>query len=126
MIFDSEFVIAMSRRPGSALRARAETFLSIGRPVVAYVARATVCEVATGCITRPEANALLRDFTVIEIDDDVSWYASRIARQLKGTGMHIGDNDVWIAATALVFGLPLVSNNARHLGRVPGLKLLSY
>lgn len=126
MIFDSEFVIAMGRRPGSVLRNRAEAFLSVGRPAVSYIARATTCEVATGCSSRAEVDELLRDFTVIETDDDVAWQASRIARQLKGTGQHIGDNDVWIAATALVFDLPLVSNNLKHFGRVPGLKILGY
>ncbi len=31
---------------------------------------------------------------------------------------------VWVLV--VVFGLPLVSNNTRHFGRVPGLKLLAY
>ena len=38
----------------------------------------------------------------------------------------IGDNDVWIAATALAFDLPLVSPNARHFSRVPGLTIAAY
>jgi tRNA(fMet)-specific endonuclease VapC len=49
-----------------------------------------------------------------------------VSRDLKGAGLHIGDNDVWIAATALAHGLPLVSLNARHFGRVPGLQVLEY
>jgi predicted nucleic acid-binding protein len=126
MLFDSEFVIAMSRRPGGAQRTRAETFLSQGRPTAFYISRATTAEVAAGCETRAEADALLRSYTVIEINDDVSWQASRLARELKGYGLHIGDNDIWIAATALVYELPLVSNNKRHLSRVPGLELRSY
>jgi tRNA(fMet)-specific endonuclease VapC len=62
----------------------------------------------------------------VEIDEAIAWETSRIARELKGKGLHIGDNDVWIAATALAHGLPLVSNNAQHLGRVKGLRLLGY
>ncbi len=38
----------------------------------------------------------------------------------------MGDNDLWIAATALAEDLPLVTRDARHLGRVAGLRLLSY
>ena len=38
----------------------------------------------------------------------------------------IGDNDIWIAATALEFGLPLVSNNQKHFARIAGLKLAVY
>ena len=33
---------------------------------------------------------------------------------------------LWIAATALNFGLPLVSNNKKHFARVPGLDLRGY
>lgn len=56
----------------------------------------------------------------------MAWQASRISRLLIRTGLHLGDNDVWIAATALAYGLPLVSRNARHFSRVPGLTLAEY
>jgi predicted nucleic acid-binding protein len=65
-------------------------------------------------------------FTVIEIDENIAWTASRIARELRTGGQHIGDNDIWIAATALAFSLPLVSRNARHFGRVSGLRVFIY
>lgn len=126
MLFDSEFVIAMSRRPDSAMRTRAELFLAKHQPVTLYISRVTTSEVSAGFIDRADATAVLRKFTAIEIDENLAWQASRITRHLKGTGLHIGDNDVWIAATALAYGLPLVSNNARHLGRVPGLDLRAY
>lgn len=126
MLFDSEFVIAMSRRPDSALRMRAETFLGEHQPAGLYISRVTSCEVAVGCENRGQAEFLLRDFTPLEINDEVAWRASRVARELKGTGLHIGDNDVWLAATALAYGLPLVSNNKRHPGRVTGLDLRGY
>lgn len=35
-------------------------------------------------------------------------------------------HDLWIAATALNFWLPLVSNNKKHFARVPGLDLRGY
>ena len=40
--------------------------------------------------------------------------------------MLIGTNDLWIAATAVVFDLPLVSRNVVEFRRVPGLHVLSY
>ena len=64
-------------------------------------------------------------FTVVEIDERVAWTASRVARALKPAGAHIGDNDVWIAATALAYGLPLVSRNVRHFARVANRQVVA-
>jgi tRNA(fMet)-specific endonuclease VapC len=126
MLFDTEFVIAVSRGEKAASRQRAAAFLTQHPSPRFYASRVSWSEVAEGCATVEDSERYFNQFTILEVDADVAWVASRIARQLKGTGQHIGDNDVWIAATALVFGLPLVSNNTRHFGRVPGLKLLDY
>ena len=50
------------------------------------------------------------------------WAELRGALRSKGSG--IADNDLLIAATAIRFGLTLVSRDARHFARVPGLTLL--
>jgi len=39
------------------------------------------------------------------------------------TGTPIGNNDVWIAAHALVLDLTLVTNNTREFERLPQLRL---
>lgn len=126
MLLDTEFIIALSRSPGSASYLRARAFLRLHRPAGLYVSRVTACEIAAGFAERAAAEALLAPYTHLEIDADTAWQASRLFRELRGKGLPIGDNDVWIAATALQFGLPLVSNNARHMGRVPGLDLRGY
>jgi len=43
---------------------------------------------------------------------------------LRSQGNTIADNDLLIAATAIRFGMTLVSGNLRHFARVPGLELL--
>ncbi|HRG57101.1 MAG TPA: type II toxin-antitoxin system VapC family toxin, partial [Lacunisphaera sp.] len=58
--------------------------------------------------------------------EHVAWIASRLSRDLDRRGLPIGDNDIWIAATALAYRLPLVSRNARHFDRVPGLNIEEY
>jgi predicted nucleic acid-binding protein len=35
-------------------------------------------------------------------------------------------NDLWIAATALANGMPVVTRNVKHFQRVPGLSVISY
>ena len=40
--------------------------------------------------------------------------------------MLIGANDLWIAATAVAFGKPIVTKNDRHFRRVPRLGVMRY
>lgn len=126
MLFDSEFIIALGRGEQSVGRQRCDRFLAQHRPPQLYTSRVSWAEVAEGFETLVDHERVVGRFTLLEMDAEIAWIASRLARVLKRSGQHIGDNDVWIAATALGFGLPLVSNNARHFGRVPGLKLLAY
>jgi predicted nucleic acid-binding protein len=55
----------------------------------------------------------------------IPFYA-RVCTQAQVDGFYgdIGQNDLWIAAVALANGLPLVSRNKRHFGKVEGLKLV--
>jgi tRNA(fMet)-specific endonuclease VapC len=46
-----------------------------------------------------------------------------VAAHLQQTGKPIGEMATQIAAHALALGLRLVTHNARHFKRVPGLKL---
>ena len=45
---------------------------------------------------------------------------------LLGQGTPIGQNDTLIAAHALSLGATLVTNNAKHFGRVPGLSMANW
>ena len=126
MLFDSEFLIAAAGQRGAPRRARAEAFLRAHLDAPLYTSRVCWAEFAEGCGSPAEANQGTARFTIIGLSETVAWEASRLARLLKTAGRHIGDNDVWIAATALAYGLPLVSRNTRHFARVPGLTLAEY
>jgi len=126
MLFDRKFLIAAAGQRGAPRRARTEAFLRAHLDAPLYTSRICWAEFAEGCGSPAETNQGTARFTVIEINQSVAWQASRIARLLVRTGRTIGDNDVWIAATALAHGLPLVSRNARHFARVPGLTIAEY
>ena len=66
---------------------------------------------------------LLRVVHVIQLDEDVMRRFARIRGALRRQGMKLGDPDILIGATALHFGLTLVTRNQRHFRRIPGLKL---
>lgn len=46
--------------------------------------------------------------------------------ELAAAGNRLDDFDLLIGACALSNGLPLVSNNVRHFGRIKGLKLANW
>ena len=125
MFFDTEFLICLEGGRGAAKQKRALDFLESYDGVL-FTSRVCWMEFASGFNDIAGVHASLQEFEIKEVDEAIAWHASRIARELKGSGLHIGDNDVWIAATALVHRRPLVSNNVRHLGRVAGLDLRSY
>lgn len=48
---------------------------------------------------------------------------AQLRGQLRQSGQLISDFDIVIAATALHYDLTLLTQNRRHFGRIPGLKL---
>lgn len=57
----------------------------------------------------------------LEIDEDVARENAKLRAQLESQGKSIGVNDSWIAATALAYGLAVVTRNEGEFNRVPGL-----
>jgi tRNA(fMet)-specific endonuclease VapC len=90
----------------------------------------TYCELQVGIArsSKPQENQLaLTEFLApLEVLDFPSGAASAfgaIRAHLQAAGTPIGNYDLLIAAHALHLGLPLVTNNTREFGRVPGLRI---
>ena len=80
--------------------------------------------------TNPEREArLLREFLlgveVIPLDDATCRIFARERSRLRESGNLIGDMDILIGATALRYGMTLLSNNRRHFERLDGLTIIS-
>lgn len=75
---------------------------------------------------RARWEAFLSPFFLLPVTPDVAWEFGRAARHLRGVGQLIGTNDLWIAATALANGMPVVTRNVEHFRRVPHLDVESY
>lgn len=73
--------------------------------------------------------ALIREFLQIAIlllpDQSTSERYGQVKAELAGIGKLIPDNDIWIAATARRFDLPLVTRD-RHFAAVPRLTTLAW
>jgi predicted nucleic acid-binding protein len=51
---------------------------------------------------------------------------ARLKCPLRKAGMTIDDFDILIAATAIVKGLTVVTNNEKHFSRIEGLKIVNW
>ena len=56
-------------------------------------------------------------------DVDVAQRAGDITAQLERSGVPIGNEDVFIGATALQHNLIVASRNTEHFSRIPGLRV---
>jgi predicted nucleic acid-binding protein len=126
MLFDSTFLIHLSGQRGRKHCEQAMGFLRRHPDIPLYASRVAWAEFAEGCENVEDVYTGLARFTIAEVTEQIAWTASRLSRDLGRRGLPIGDNDVWIAATALAYRLPLVSRNARHFARVPGLSVEEY
>jgi tRNA(fMet)-specific endonuclease VapC len=128
MILDTTFLIDLERelikkKPGTAsgfLKAYAEAVMRIS-----VITLGELCEGYRG----EDEHALLelvQPYDIVEIGKEISLRYGKISRIQRNAGTRIGDNDLWIAATALALGEPLVTRDASHFPRIPQLSILSY
>lgn len=58
---------------------------------------------------------------ILALTDDVIMKAASIYADLHQRGMLIGDDDILIAATGLIYDLTIITNNENHFNRIKGL-----
>jgi predicted nucleic acid-binding protein len=66
----------------------------------------------------------MRNVVVLPYDAGVARTWGHVAALLEKQGQPISENDIWIAACCIRHGLPLVTLNRSHFGRIPELQIL--
>ena len=127
LVFDTCFLIdlerEMRRGPGKAhlfLQQHAQS-----RPCLTWIVAGEFAE-GFGDIQHPTCAAMLARFDIVPMDEATAHQYAVTTKHLRSLNQLIGTNDLWIASAALANSLPLVTNNANHFSRVPGLKVISY
>ena len=69
-------------------------------------------------------NSILEDLTVVPFTSPMALLACEIKRRLKAKNKQIELADLFIAATAMAYDLPLATLNRKHFEPIEGLKLL--
>jgi predicted nucleic acid-binding protein len=73
-----------------------------------------------GAERRNRAEKLIASYLLIPLDMPTVDCCARLRAACRSTGVTVPDNDIWIAATAITRGWPLVSCD-RHFDAIPDL-----
>jgi predicted nucleic acid-binding protein len=128
LILETTFLIDLEREHGRGAPGRAVHFLESNQDARLYLPFVVAGELAAGTSMRerPRWQAFLAPFYLLPPSPEVSWHYGRAYRHLKDNGRLIGSNDLWIAATGLAYHMPVVTRDADHFRRVPGLDVEPY
>ena len=123
-LLDTDILSAIMRQhPQATARAR-RYLVDQGRFTISIITR---YEVLRGLLARQAVRQqhvfaqLCAASEVLPITDEVGVQAAAIYADLYTRGQLIGDADILIAATALVYGYAVATNNEAHFQRVDGL-----
>jgi tRNA(fMet)-specific endonuclease VapC len=128
LILDTSFIVAAEREAKRQERGNADAFLAAHAQERFLITFTIAGELACGesAAAMRDWQRLCRPFAIIPWSREVSWQYGVIYRDLKRTGRLIGANDIWIAATAVVHGMALVTSNVTDFRRVDGLNVVTF
>lgn len=134
-LFDTGFIIDLVNSHPGAVRFAKEVDAEASLSAISAV---TVHEYLFGVhfkyrsdheeLSRKVASAVneLERFETIPFTKEIAETSSRLQAVLTAEGGQLGINDLYIAATAIYYGLPLVTRNVKDFRRIPQLKLERY
>jgi predicted nucleic acid-binding protein len=78
-----------------------------------------------GAADKPHLDAYRKPFTVFHSDESLCLSWAQVMEDSRRKGRPIQTADAWIAATALLHNIPIVTNNRKHFDGVIGLTVIS-
>jgi len=128
LILETSFLVDFERENNRGTPGPALAFLEARQDDRLYVTFTVAGELAAGLSlsARSRWEQFLGPFHILPFTADVAWEYGRAFRHLKANGLLIGANDLWIAATALAYKMPIVTRNVEHYRRVPDLQVTAY
>lgn len=126
MIFDSTFFVALHRELQRGETGPAQQFLRKHPDEIPGMSEITRGELARGFATRAAWTDFCDRFVLYPFTDEVAWRAATVFNDLRKRGVPTGENDLWIAATALEASETFVTRNLRHFRDIRGLKIVTH
>ncbi len=128
LILDTNFIIVAEREAKRGITTTIDRFFANRVMETFYITFTVAGELACGQSASPKRDweRLCRPYPILPWSSEVSWQYGEIYLALAAEGQLIGANDIWIAATALVHGMGVVTNNVDEFSRVSGLTVVPY
>jgi predicted nucleic acid-binding protein len=120
LLLDTSVLVNLERELAERRIGSVRTFLGRNRSEDLACTTVSVGELASGD-SDESVRFLLRRVRKIPLSEPIAYAAGALDRQLSLLGMRLGENDNWIAATALHLSATLVFSDG-DFRRVPRLK----
>lgn len=123
MVIDTSVFIDFLRK-----KDKTNTILySISEVIPLAISSVTLYELLMGATDNKKLHdiqLLTEDLLILPFDDRVAIKSSEIYHKLRKENKMIEFRDIFIAATCLVYKMPLKTLNLKHFERIPGLEIL--
>lgn len=125
-IRDSTFFVELDRKRRKRQDGPALAFLRRHAAETIEMSVVTQVEFARELHRQADWERFCGGITVHPLDEDALWKAIEVFQDLRKRGEPTGEDDLWIAATAMVADQPLVTVNAKDFQKIRGLLVLSH
>lgn len=128
LILDTNVIITAEREAKRGVTTSIDRLLQEWAEETFFVTFTIAGELACGKSASPRRDweRLCKPFTILPWSHEISWVYGEIYRDLAAKGALIGSNDLWIAATALVHDMGVVTKNHDEFQRVVGLRVVAF
>ncbi|MEP6883928.1 MAG: type II toxin-antitoxin system VapC family toxin [Gammaproteobacteria bacterium] len=122
LLLDTSFLIEFEDELAKARPGPASALLMARRAMPAAISIVTLGEFAEGFLDPVALNAFVSPFRVVQLSRMIAWRTALLQTSLT---RRLGENDAWIAGTAIAYEATLVGRE-RAFSRVPRLDYLTF
>ncbi|QBQ40280.1 type II toxin-antitoxin system VapC family toxin [Sphingobacterium psychroaquaticum] len=106
----------------------ASTLYRISNTQQLFISSVSLYELYMGATTKEKQNdlkLLTEDLPVLSFSKEIALKAAEIYHKLRRSNEMIEFRDIFIAATCVVYKIPIATLNKKHFTRIPHLKIVS-
>jgi hypothetical protein len=122
LLLDTSFLIEFEDELANERPGPASALLAARRAMPAAISIVTLGEFAEGFLDPVALNEFVMPFRVVQLSRMIAWRTALLQTSLS---RRLGENDAWIAGTAIAYGATLVGRE-RAFSRVPRLDYLTF